>query len=144
MSRERDVGGRPTPEYWRSLEQLADDPRAREFLEAEFPMRYAETAGDVPEQFSRRTMLTLLGASLSMAGMAGCRRPVEKIVPYVDAPENFIPGIPRRYATTMPFGTSAHGLVIETHEGRPTKIEGNDLHPASLGRTNSFQQPRPS
>jgi molybdopterin-containing oxidoreductase family iron-sulfur binding subunit len=122
--------------YWRSLEQLADDPRAREFLEREFP----EGASEPPEGITRRTMLTLLGASLSMAGMAACRRPVEKIVPYVNAPEEMVPGIPVQYATTMPAGHSAYGLVVESHEGRPTKIEGNTMHPSTLGASSSAIQ----
>src|SRR5262245_9211142 len=82
-------------------------------------------------------MMMLLGASLSLAGLAGCRRPVEEIVPYVTAPEEFVPGIPRYYATTMPFGRSAYGLIVESHEGRPTKIEGNPNHPASLGASST-------
>jgi molybdopterin-containing oxidoreductase family iron-sulfur binding subunit len=85
-------------------------------------------------------MMTLVGASLSIAGLAGCdigRRPVENIVPYVNAPEDIVPGIPRYYATTMPFGRSAYGLIVESHEGRPTKIEGNPAHPSTLGASSS-------
>src|SRR5258706_6818433 len=78
-------------------------------------------------------MMMLLGASLSLAGLAGCRRPVEEIVPYVAAPEDVVPGIPRNYATTFPFRRSAYGLIVESHEGRPTKIEGNPAHPSTLG-----------
>jgi len=121
---------------WRSLEQLADDPKAVAFLEREFP----EGASEPPEGVSRRTVLSLLGASLSMAGLAACRRPVEKIVPYTEAPENVIPGVPRRYATTMPLGLSSYGLVVESHEGRPTKIEGNELHPATQGASSAWIQ----
>src|SRR4051812_47319335 len=78
-------------------------------------------------------MMMLVGASLSLAGLAGCRRPVEEIVPFVTAPEDTLPGIPRYYATTMPFRRSAYGLIVESHEGRPTKIEGNPAHPTTLG-----------
>ena len=85
-------------------------------------------------------MMTLLGASLSLAGLAGCRRPVEEIVPFVTAPEEIIPGIPRHYATTMPFRRSAYGLVVESHEGRPTKVEGNPSHPSTLGASSSRVQ----
>ena len=81
--------------------------------------------------------MTLLGASLSLAGLAGCRRPVEEIVPYVTAPEDSVPGVPRYYATTMPFRRSAYGLIVESHEGRPTKIEGNPSHPATLGASSA-------
>src|SRR4026209_136818 len=85
-------------------------------------------------------MMLLLGASLSLAGFAGCRRPVEEIVPYVAAPEDVVPGIPRYYATTMPFGRSAYGRIVESHEGRPTKIEGNPSHPSTLGASSSRVQ----
>ena len=118
--------------YWRSLEQLADDPTARQFLEREFP----EGASEPPDGIDRRTMISLLGASLSMAGLASCR-PVEKIVPYVEAPERVIPGVPRYYATTMPTAQGGYGLVVESHEGRPTKIEGNKQHPATAGSSRS-------
>jgi molybdopterin-containing oxidoreductase family iron-sulfur binding subunit len=119
--------------YWRSLAQLDDRPEFRTALEREFP----EGASELPEGITRREMMTLLGASLSLAGLAACRRPVEEIVPYVTAPEDSVPGIPRYYATTMPFGRSAYGLIVESHEGRPTKIEGNPGHPASLGASST-------
>jgi MoCo/4Fe-4S cofactor protein with predicted Tat translocation signal len=122
-----------TPTYWRSLAQLEERPESRAFLEREFP----EGASELPEGVTRREMMTLLGASLSLAGLAGCRRPVEEIVPYVTAPEEIVPGIPRHYATTMPFGRSAYGLIVESHEGRPTKIEGNPNHPATLGASSA-------
>jgi MoCo/4Fe-4S cofactor protein with predicted Tat translocation signal len=118
-----------TRTYWRSLAQIEGRSESRDFLEREFP----EGASELPEGITRRDMMTLLGASLSLAGLAGCRRPVEEIVPYVTAPEEIVPGIPRHYATTMPFRRSAYGLVVESHEGRPTKIEGNPSHPSTLG-----------
>ena len=82
----------------------------------------------------------LVGSALVRAGLAACRRPVEKIVPYVKAPEEALPGVPRHYATTMPFGLDAHGLVVESHEGRPTKIEGNPRHPSSAGASSALIQ----
>ena len=115
--------------YWRSLAQIEDLPEYRNALEREFP----EGASELPEGVTRREMMMLLGASLSLAGLAGCRRPVEEIVPYVAAPEDVVPGIPRNYATTFPFRRSAYGLIVESHEGRPTKIEGNPGHPSTLG-----------
>ena len=122
--------------YWRSLAQLEDRPESRASLEREFP----EGASELPEGVTRRDMMMLLGASLSLAGLAGCRRPVEEIVPYVTAPEEIVPGIPRYYATTMPFRRSAYGLIVESHEGRPTKIEGNPSHPSTLGASSSRVQ----
>ena len=125
-----------TRTYWRSLGQLEETPESRAFLEREFP----EGASELPEGITRREMFTLMGASLSLAGLAGCRRPVEEIVPFVTAPEDIVPGIPRYYATTMPFRRSAYGLIVESHEGRPTKIEGNPSHPSTLGASSSRVQ----
>jgi MoCo/4Fe-4S cofactor protein with predicted Tat translocation signal len=119
--------------YWRSLAQIEERPEFRDALEREFP----EGASELPEGVTRRDMMMLLGASLSLAGLAGCRRPVEEIVPYVSPPEEIVPGIPRYYATTMPFRRSAYGLIVESHEGRPTKIEGNPAHPSTLGTSSS-------
>ena len=125
-----------TQTYWRSLAQLEERPESRAFLEREFPVG----ASELPEGMTRRDMMMLLGASLSLAGVAGCRRPVEEIVPYVTAPEEMVPGIPRSYATTMPFRRSAYGVIVESHEGRPTKIEGNPSHPSTLGAAGSLVQ----
>jgi MoCo/4Fe-4S cofactor protein with predicted Tat translocation signal len=122
--------------YWRSLAQIEDRPEFRAALEREFP----EGASELPEGVTRREMMLLLGASLSLAGLTGCRRPAEEIVPFVNAPENMVPGIPRYYATTMPFQRSAYGLVVESHEGRPTKIEGNPSHPSTQGASSSRVQ----
>jgi MoCo/4Fe-4S cofactor protein with predicted Tat translocation signal len=122
--------------YWRSLAQLEESPESRAFLEREFP----EGASELPEGITRREMMTLVGASLSLAGLAGCRRPVEEIVPFVTAPEDVVPGIPLYYATTMPFQRSAYGLIVESHEGRPTKVEGNPSHPSTVGASSSRVQ----
>jgi MoCo/4Fe-4S cofactor protein with predicted Tat translocation signal len=123
-------------EHWRSLGELEESPESRAFREREFP----EGASEAPEGVSRRTVLTLLGASAGAAGLVACRRPEEHIVPYVEPPEQIMPGVPRHYATSMPNGTSAYGLVVESHEGRPTKLEGNELHPASLGASSARVQ----
>jgi MoCo/4Fe-4S cofactor protein with predicted Tat translocation signal len=123
-----------TRTYWRSVGQIEGSAESRAFLEREFP----EGASELLEGVTRRDMMMLLGASLSLAGLGGCiRRPVEEIVPYVTAPEDTLPGIPRAYATTMPFRRSAYGLIVESHEGRPTKIEGNPAHPSTIGASSS-------
>jgi molybdopterin-containing oxidoreductase family iron-sulfur binding subunit len=122
--------------YWRSLAQFEDRPEFRASLEREFP----EGASELPEGMTRRQMMMLVGASASLAGLTGCRRPIEEIVPYVNAPEDVVPGIPRHYATTMPFRRSAYGLIVESHEGRPTKIEGNPAHPSTVGGSSSRVQ----
>jgi MoCo/4Fe-4S cofactor protein with predicted Tat translocation signal len=122
--------------YWRSLSQIKDLPEYRAALEREF----SEGASELPEGVTRRELMMLVGASLSLAGLAGCRRPVEEIVPYVTAPEEIVPGVPRYYATTMPFRRSAYGLIVESHEGRPTKVEGNPSHPSTVGASSSRVQ----
>ena len=127
---------RETRRYWRSVDRLLESPGLDEELRAEFPVG----VDTPPDGFSRRTMLGLMGASFGLAGLAGCRRPEEAIVPYVNAPPEVVPGVASAYATTMPLGTNAYGVVVESHEGRPTKIEGNALHPSSLGAASSWMQ----
>ena len=122
--------------YWRSLDHLAETPEFKELVENEFP----EGAEELKNPVSRRKFLSLMGASMALAGLTSCRRPVEKIIPYVIKPEEIIPGKPQYYATNMPFGTESFGLLVESHEGRPTKIEGNKNHPASGGSSNVFMQ----
>jgi molybdopterin-containing oxidoreductase family iron-sulfur binding subunit len=125
-------------QYWRSLEELAADPEFEELLYREFP-RLAPSEWD--EGVDRRDFLKLMAASLALAGISGCgRTPEQHIVPYVKQPDGLIPGKPQFYATVMPFGADAIGLLVESHEGRPTKIEGNPDHPSSLGATNVFAQ----
>lgn len=94
-----------------------------------------------PNELSRRRFLKLMGASVALAGATGCtRQAAERIVPYVRQPEEVIPGKPLYYATALTLGGYARGVLVETHEGRPTKIEGNPLHPASLGASDVFMQ----
>src|SRR5450755_1550462 len=125
------------PEYWRSLEELAGSPAFQEALHREFPKGASEWVDSV----SRRGFLKVMGASMALAGMTGCvRLPLEPIVPYVRQPEEVIPGRPMFYATASTLGGYASPLLVESHLGRPTKVEGNDLHPASLGGTDIFAQ----
>ncbi len=126
---QRDGTDRQGKRYWRSLERLYDSPAVQEGMAAEFP----PGASDSPEGISRRTMLSIMGASFAMAGAVGCRRPEQYIVPYAEAPEGRLPGLPQQYATTAVVGTDAWGIVVESHDGRPSKVEGNKLHPSSLG-----------
>ena len=89
---------------------------------------------------NRRDFMKLMGASVAMAGLAACRQPDETIVPYVNQPENLIPGKPLFFATAMPLSGVATGVLVESHMHRPTKIEGNPEHPSSLGASDSFMQ----
>ena len=125
------------PKYWRTLEELADQKAFGDLLEREFPRQASEWVDPV----TRRGFLKLAGASMALAGLAGCtRQPLEQILPYVRQPEELIPGKPIYYATAMPFHGHALPLLVETHEFRPTKIEGNPMHPASMGATDLFAQ----
>src|SRR5580704_15360821 len=124
-------------QYWRSLEEIADTKGFQEFVQREFPTHASEWYDDL----SRRQFLKIMGASLALAGLNACMKmPEEKIVPYVRQPQDIIPGSPLFFATAVTLGGYATGLLVESHEGRPTKIEGNPLHPASLGATDAFAQ----
>ncbi len=120
---------------WRSLEEWAARGDARALVEAEFPA----LAARLPGKIDRRTLMKLVGASLSMAGLAACS-PAREILPYVRQPETVVPGKPIHYATTLSAGGYGIGAVVESHEGRPTKVEGNPDHPASLGATDAVMQ----
>src|SRR5579884_1744870 len=125
------------PKYWRTLEELSDQQAFGELLEREFPRQAAEWVDPV----SRRNFLKLAGASMALAGITGCtKQPLEQILPYVRQPEELIPGRPIFYATAMPIHGHALPLIVETHEYRPTKVEGNPQHAASLGATDVFAQ----
>ncbi|MFN1835316.1 TAT-variant-translocated molybdopterin oxidoreductase [Balneola sp. MJW-20] len=122
--------------YWKSLSELAQNKEYQKFVEREFP----ENATEMTDGVSRRGFLRVMGASIALAGFAACRRPVQKILPYSKQPEDVVPGIPLFYATAMPFQGNLVGLIAENHEGRPTKLEGNEAHPASKGGTTAYQQ----
>ncbi|RRR70803.1 MAG: 4Fe-4S dicluster domain-containing protein [Candidatus Viridilinea halotolerans] len=125
-------------DYWSSLDQLADTPAFRELLEREFPRGAAELG---PDSVSRRTFLKLMGASFALAGVTGCTfTPPEQLAPFVNQPTGRTPGIPNYFATAVTLSGYATGVVVRSNDGRPTKIEGNPLHPASLGSTDIFAQ----
>ncbi|MFZ0980927.1 MAG: TAT-variant-translocated molybdopterin oxidoreductase [Candidatus Acidiferrales bacterium] len=127
-------------QLWRSLEQLSDTPESRKFLENEFPSIPARKV-DASDGVNRRDVLKLMAASAAMAGLGACTKlPTEKIVPYVRPPEEIIPGRPLFYATSIPQSGVAAGVLVESHMGRPTKMEGNSEHPGSLGGTDAFTQ----
>jgi MoCo/4Fe-4S cofactor protein with predicted Tat translocation signal len=125
------------PQYWRSLESVAETPEFQEFLHREFPANASEWTDPV----GRRSFLKLMSASMALAGVSACTvQPTELIVPYVRQPEEEIPGKPLFFATAMTLGGVATGLLVESHAGRPTKVEGNPDHPGSLGATDLFAQ----
>jgi MoCo/4Fe-4S cofactor protein with predicted Tat translocation signal len=130
----RDKSGK---QYWRTLEELAGNPHFEDLIHREFPRHASEWDNAV----DRRDFMKLMGASLALAGLAGCGRPdIDHIAPYVKQPDGLVLGRPNFYATAIPFGASTVGVLVESHEGRPTKIEGNPDHPSSLGATSALVQ----
>lgn len=130
---------REGPDFWRGLEELGDSPEFQEYLHKEFPRQAAPLESAV----DRRGFLKILGASLALAGLTACVRPLsaaEKVVPYVRQPEEIIPGNPLFFASAIAAGGFAEGVLVESHQGRPTKLEGNPDHPASLGTTSAITQ----
>jgi molybdopterin-containing oxidoreductase family iron-sulfur binding subunit len=137
LMRDRVLSQESGKKYWRSLEELANSPELDEFVRREFPSQ----ADEWDDPVGRRTFLKLMGASLALAGLSSCTyQPPEKIIPYVRQPEEMVPGKPLFFATAMTLTGIATGLLAKSNEGRPTKIEGNELHPDSLGATDIFSQ----
>ena len=119
-------------DYWRSLEEIAATDGFQDFLHREFPRQ----ASEWDDGEGRRDFLKLMSASLALAGLGACtKQPTEFIMPYVTQPENLIPGKPQFFASAFTLGGYATGVLVESNEGRPTKMEGNPQHPASLGST---------
>ncbi len=123
--------------YWRSLDERADMPAFREWMEKQFPESMRELlAGGI----DRRRFLHLMAASMGLAGLSGCRRPELKALPYTTPPPGVVPGLPNFYATAMPRAGTAFPVLVESHEGRPTKIEGNPKYAASGGASDAQAQ----
>ena len=126
--------------YWRSLDELADTPEFKQWIEREFP----EGASELADPVSRRHFVKIMSASMMLAGLgvlgSGCRRPEEKLEPFGQQPTDYIYGKPEFYATAMPTRTGAVPLVAKSYEGRPVKVEGNALFPGSNGSTDRFAQ----
>ena len=129
--------GTEGPAHWRSLDELAQTEEFAELVQREFThMLPLEGAG-----FDRRRFLQLMGASLALAGVSGCSiQPDEYILPYHKQPEEIIPGKPLFFASAHPQNGFGRGVLVESHMGRPTKIEGNPSHPSSLGSSNAVSQ----
>ena len=125
--------------YWRSLGQLQDTPEFRSWLGREFPQGAAELQGD---EVSRRGFLQLMGASVALAGLSlsACRRPLKNLVPFTKGVEWSVPGKALFFTSAMPSRNGAMPLVVTTFDGRPTKIEGNPMHPVNKGTTDVWAQ----
>ncbi|HEY2899654.1 MAG TPA: TAT-variant-translocated molybdopterin oxidoreductase [Polyangia bacterium] len=126
-----------TDRPWRSLDERARTIEWEQAAQREFP----PGASELNDGVSRRSFMQLVGVSTAVAGFGvGCRKPNEKIIPFVRRPEEMTPGNPQHFATAHTLEGFASGLVVESHEGRPTKVEGNPDHPISLGAANSYDQ----
>lgn len=133
----KELEGKRGQQYWRTLDEVTQTAEFNAWFEDEFPNRKELF------QIDRRSLLKFAGASLALAGLTGCRGvflPEEKLVPYVKAPEEVVPGKPLFYASAVTLAGYATGVVVEQHEGRPVKLEGNVDHPASLGALDSISQ----
>lgn len=128
--------------FWRSLDELSENADFQKAVDPEFP----DNTEVWLDPFGRRKFLKIMAASFAFAGLTACKLPTEtlipneKIRPYVRPPEEIVPGKPLYFATTIPFAGTATGVLVESHMGRPTKIEGNPDHPASLGSSDIFGQ----
>jgi len=132
-----DLKGASGKRYWRSIDELSATPEFAAAVEAEFPGQTQEWVDPV----SRRGFMKLMGASLALAGMAGCtRQPDEPIYPYNKAPEDLILGKPMFFATAHPFVTGAVPLLVKSDQFRPIKIDGNPEHPYNMGSSDPFTQ----
>jgi molybdopterin-containing oxidoreductase family iron-sulfur binding subunit len=140
LARETEPGRQSGRKYWRSLDELAETPEFRQWVEREFP----EGASEWSDPVSRRHFVKIMSASFLLAGVglgaSGCRRPEQKILPFAKMPENYVHGVPKYYATAMPTRAGAVPLVVKAHDGRPIKIEGNAQFPDGNGGTDRFAQ----
>lgn len=130
---------KPKRNFWRSFAHLEESSEYQQFVKGEFMPGAIPT--EQATQNSRRKFMQLMGASMGMMGLAACRKPFDKILPYTRQPENIIPGKPLYYATAMPWGGAVRPILVESHEGRPTKIEGNPDHPYNTtGASGLYEQ----
>jgi molybdopterin-containing oxidoreductase family iron-sulfur binding subunit len=136
LARIRDVASAGSRRFWSSIEELLDEDEFRKWVSAEFPA--ASSMFDDP---GRRQFLKLIGASLLLAGLAGCgETKSDHALPYVNQPDDILPGVPRYYATGIFFEGYVHPVIATTYAGRPTKLDGNPDHPVTQGSSDAFMQ----
>jgi molybdopterin-containing oxidoreductase family iron-sulfur binding subunit len=133
------LDGKTGRRFWKNLDELADTPEFHELMQEEFPRQSG--AGEWVDAVSRRGFLKVMGASLALAGLAGCtKQPDEPIFPYIKQPEDLILGRPMYFASAHPFPTGAVPVLIKSDAFRPIKVDGNPEHPMSKGRSDAFTQ----
>jgi MoCo/4Fe-4S cofactor protein with predicted Tat translocation signal len=133
------LDGKTGKRFWKNLDELAETPAFHELMAEEFPRQ--ASAGEWVDGVSRRGFLKVMGASMALAGLAGCtKQPDEPIFPYVKMPEDLILGKPMYFATAHPFPTGAIPVLVKTDAFRPIKIEGNPEHPMAKGKSDALTQ----
>ncbi|MGA1984270.1 MAG: TAT-variant-translocated molybdopterin oxidoreductase [Acidobacteriaceae bacterium] len=133
--------GKSGKRFWKNLDELAETPGFHEMLEREFPRQAGAGVGEWVDAVSRRGFLKVMGASLALAGLAGCtKQPDEPIFPYVKAPEDLILGKPMYFASAFPFPTGAIPVLVKSDAFRPIKVDGNPDHPMTKGKSDVFTQ----
>ncbi|HEX3986599.1 MAG TPA: TAT-variant-translocated molybdopterin oxidoreductase [Acidobacteriaceae bacterium] len=130
-------GGQKRKKFWRSVDELVDAPEFAGLVNEEFPSQASEWIDPV----SRRSFLKVMGASMALAGLAGCtKQPDEAIMPYVKAPADLILGQPVYFASAFPFTTGAVPVLVKSAAYRPIKVDGNPEHPYNRGGSDPLTQ----
>jgi MoCo/4Fe-4S cofactor protein with predicted Tat translocation signal len=133
------LDGKTGRRFWKNLDELAETPAFHELMREEFPRQAG--ANEWVDAVSRRGFLKVMGASLAMAGLAGCtKQPDEAIFPYIKQPEDLVLGKPMYFATAYPFPTGAIPVLVKSDSFRPIKVDGNPEHPMTKGKSDVFTQ----
>jgi len=133
------LAGQTGRRFWKNLDELAATKEFNELMAEEFPRQAMQ--GEWVDAVSRRGFLKVMGASLALAGLAGCtKQPDEPIYPYVKQPEDLVLGRPMYFATAHPFPTGAIPVLVKSDAFRPIKLEGNPDHPVSKGKSDAITQ----
>ncbi len=129
--------GKTGRRFWKNLDELAETPEFHELMQEEFPRQSTEWVDSV----SRRGFMKVMGASLALAGLAGCtKQPDEPIYPYIRQPEDLVLGQSMYFSTAFPFPTGAIPVLVKSDAFRPIKVDGNPEHPMSLGKSDPYTQ----
>ena len=133
------LAGQSGRRYWKNLDELAATPEFNQMMQEEFPRQAMQ--GEWVDAVSRRGFLKVMGASMALAGLAGCtKQPDEPIYPYIKQPEDLVLGKSMYFATAFPFPTGAIPVLVKSDAFRPIKIEGNPDHPMSKGKSDALTQ----
>ena len=131
------LDGKNGKRFWKNLDQLAARPEFHDLIQEEFPA----TATEWTDAVSRRGFMKVMGASMALAGLAGCtKQPDEPIYPYIRQPEDLIIGVPMYFATAYPFPTGAIPVLVKSDTFRPIKVDGNPEHPMTRGKSDAYTQ----